>query len=220
MFIQSDRGFGDVALHRIDQRCYKNLHTGQIICESEQKPGNDQEPESVQEKVQPVLSWEERPEGAFWVSERLTEDILLVNQSPRFCLGVRAAEKCLYESPDKSSCYSSTPIELAACESQSNQVWRHDLLTKRIFNRAAGYRYCLTRYPEGFSLLPCFPGGSPSQRWYFARGKSASSPEIGQLRTMLNGILDPHSYTRALTLPVTVNEPKKKKPGALAACRT
>ncbi|WP_448217952.1 RICIN domain-containing protein [Endozoicomonas sp. 2B-B] len=228
-----------------ERRRYKNLHTGQTVCEFEREPVNDQgrepgeekeaseqeikpekplppeetvPPEEAQpeeEKVPPVLSWEERPERAFWVSERLTEDILLVNQNLRLCLGVSAAERCLSESPDMSSCYSSTSIELGTCDSQNSQVWRHDLLTKRIFNRAAGYRYCLTWLPGSFSLLPCFPGGSPSQKWYFARGKTPASPERGRLRTMLNGGLDPYSYTEALTLPITVNEQKKKKPKEL-----
>ncbi|MGI9283298.1 MAG: ricin-type beta-trefoil lectin domain protein [Endozoicomonas sp.] len=243
-YLESDMG---------ERRCYKNLHTGQIICEYEaagpdtdrkpeqgessedseegrsesdweepekdaQKPEKPVSPEEVippEEEEQAVLEWEQRPESAFWVSERLTEDILLVNQNPRVCLNARAADNCLSESSNKNSCYSASSIELTACNSQNSQVWRHDLKTKRIFNRAAGYQYCLTWVPGGFSLLPCFPGGSPAQKWYFAKGKTEASLERGQLRTMLNGILDPYSYSQALTLPKDVIKPKKKKSQAL-----
>ncbi|WP_152558492.1 ricin-type beta-trefoil lectin domain protein [Endozoicomonas numazuensis] len=241
-YLESDMG---------ERRCYKNLNTGQIVCEYEEaEPGRDRKPDQEEEKsdseekganrgdeepveepqpdkprlpeeeapaeeIQPALEWEERSEGAFWVSERLTEDVMLVNQHPRVCLNAEAAESCLSEATDKSRCYSAASIALTACDSHGSQVWRHDLKTKRIFNRAAGYRYCLTWVPGGFSLLPCFPGGSPSQKWYFARGKTEASLERGRLRTMLNGIQNPYSYVQALSLPEGISKPKKKNLQAL-----
>ncbi|WP_062262027.1 hypothetical protein [Endozoicomonas arenosclerae] len=244
-YLESDMG---------ERRCYKNLHTGQIVCEYESsEPDPDTKPEPKPEESEadeartgdepvvpeeeeeearpekpippevitppveeePVLGWEDKPEEAFWVSERVTEDLILTHDNPKVCMQVKGLDNCLSESVDKNSCYAAAPIELTTCDGQVGQIWRHDLQTKRVFNRAAGYRFCLTWGQEVLSLLPCFPGGSPSQKWYFAQGKTQASLERGQLRTMLNGIREPYSFHQALKLPSVDAKPGKKKTQSL-----
>jgi hypothetical protein len=143
----------------------------------------------------------------------LTDDLGIVLESPRACLSVQVSQQCLSEAEDARVCYSGAPVELNLCDQGAAQIWSHDLKTKRLFSRVAGYSYCLTWLNETLSIQSCFPGGSPSQKWYFARGKTAAAPERGLLRTMIKGISEPYSYGKVLKAPHSPDKKKKKSEG-------
>lgn len=176
-----------------EERCFKDPVAGKVVC-GQQEP-TQEDPPNVEPTPPPELTaeWGDRPEE-FWVSEKLTEDLNLVYPVVRSCLSLKLSEQCLSGSMQGAECFSGIQVEMDYCKGNDAQVWRHDLKKKRLFNKLAGYGYCLTWKGQQLKLQGCFAGGAPSQQWYFARGKTEASPERGRLRTVVGGLKTPYQY--------------------------
>ena len=163
-------------------------------------PAVDDSPPSP--PVRPAVSWD-NPYGLFWVSDKLTQDMELTYTVNNVCLEVEEPAACLKSNDYSRECYSGQRVRTATCLGQDNSLWKHDLKTKRIFNKAAGYSYCLSWLQNHFLLLPCFAGTSPAQKWFFGLGTYAAPLERGQLKSSSHGALKPFDYLKALDLPLS-----------------
>ena len=170
--------------------CYQNPETGVIICSEPEAP------------PAATVDWDS-PHGLFWVSDKLTQDIELTYTVNTVCLEVQQPAACLKNRDYSRACYSGQTVVTATCLGQDQSLWKHDLKTKRIFNKAAGYGYCLTWLQNRLQLMPCFAGTSPAQKWFFGLGTYAAPLERGRLKTAINGGLKPFDYLKVLDLPLS-----------------
>ncbi|WP_194842491.1 hypothetical protein [Endozoicomonas sp. OPT23] len=150
----------------------------------------------------PAISWDD-PQGLFWISDKLTQDMELTYTVNNICLQVEEPISCLQNNDYDRTCYSGRKMMTATCLGQDESLWKHDLKTKRIYNKAAGYGYCLTWVQNHFLLLPCFAGGSPAQKWYFGLGTNGKPLEYGRLKSSAQGALYPFDYLKVLDLPLS-----------------
>ncbi|MGB1272549.1 MAG: ricin-type beta-trefoil lectin domain protein, partial [Endozoicomonas sp.] len=168
--------------------CYRSPVTGKINCGS--TPAS-------QDSWAPSTEWS-------WVSKKLTEDLFITNRSEGTCLSV---QNCSPDDSGRYDCYGGTAVKMKSCQSSSNQIWKHDLRTKRLFSKKAGEHFCLSWRSEQLTLEHCLPGGASSQQWYFARGKGYGTAEWGLLRFFAHGLKDPYPYLKGL-LPPGQHDPR------------
>ncbi len=216
-----------------ERKCFKSPLSGSIECSLPEQPSfpepePEPEPDSGEEgtsdnkpdqneggkqkppqeepapspPVRPAVRWDD-PQGLFWVSDKLTQDIEFTYAINTICLQVEEPLACLKNNDYSRECYSGQRVTTATCFGQDESLWKHDLKTKRIFNKSAGYRYCLTWLQNQLLLMPCFAGISPVQKWYFGLGNTSASLERGRLKSSAQGALYPFDYQQVLDLPLS-----------------
>lgn len=167
-FVESETG---------DDQCYLSPFTGRLECS-----GFEVDEEAL--KQQEVEFWHWSGHWS-WQPERikLTEDLKLGDFKNNRCLAVT---QCHMDSVGQYDCFGGAKVQVSACQSVSHQVWRYDLVGKRLFNKQAGEQFCLSWLSGKLTLEHCLTGSDGSQKWYFAQGKGSKYPERGQLRWFSN----------------------------------
>ncbi|MGI9277138.1 MAG: hypothetical protein ACR2PT_20120 [Endozoicomonas sp.] len=198
-----DRATGQSYLQLLDGETFEQLPL--VKASLDQSGADDPEPPPAQEPEPSVSSWEEVPEGSYWVSGKVTGDLRLQVDGADSCLGMVMPAGC----ETGRICFARAKVQLRQCDFSDNEIWRHDLRTKHLYVKKAGYRFCLTWLHGKLKMFGCFAGGVPAQKWYFARGKTSFSPERGLLRSSAKGINEPYEYVQSLNRPEQLN---KRKP--------
>lgn len=141
---------------------------------------DDDSPNGDQPQPEPV-TWEDKPDDLYWLSDRLTNDLRLSVRETQHCLGLDLPEECESGAVQGELCYVGSAVVVKPCAGE-DRVWRYDLTKRRIFNKLSGYSYCLTWLNDKLSLQGCFAGGAPMQKWYFSRKERNSNVEYKRLR--------------------------------------
>ncbi|USE37082.1 hypothetical protein [Endozoicomonas sp. SCSIO W0465] len=191
-FIESETG---------DDQCYLSPFTGRVEC-----PGFEVDEESLKQQEVKLWHW-----SGHWPWQpkpmKLTEDLKLGDFRNNHCLAVT---HCHMDSVGQSDCFGGAKIKVSACKSVSHQVWRYDLISKRLFNKQAGEQFCLSWLSGHLTLEHCLAGSAGSQRWYFSLGKGSQYGERGQLRWFSNS-WEHYDYVKTLDFdPVVKVEILKK----------
>ncbi|WP_422465811.1 MULTISPECIES: hypothetical protein [unclassified Endozoicomonas] len=203
--LQSDTDISPVSFHFSDSetgddQCYLSPFTGRVEC-----AGFEVGEEAL--KQQEVQSWHWSGHWPWQAKPtKLTEELRLGDFSNNHCLAVT---QCHMDSVGQYDCFGGAKVQVTACQSISHQVWRYDLVSKKLFNKQAGEQFCLSWSAGKLTLEHCLPGAGP-QQWYFAQGRGSKYPERGQLRWFTN--LDEHyDYVKALDFdPIVKFEILKK----------
>ncbi|AMO57798.1 ricin-type beta-trefoil lectin domain protein [Endozoicomonas montiporae] len=147
----------------------------------EDKNKNKDKDKDKEQPSPPVpVVWEDKPDF-YWVSNRLTRDIRLSVRESTSCLGLSLPEACETGLVKGEPCYAGANVVVKTCEGD-DRIWRHDLVNKRLFNKLAGYSYCLTWLNQKLALQSCFAGGAVHQKWYFAHEETRKPEEYKRLR--------------------------------------
>ena len=161
-----------------EHRCYLSPFTGKVEC-----PQFTTDPLALQKLERQSWHW-----TGLWPWQpdqmKLTQDIQLRDRESHRCLAV---VQCHMDSINQYDCFGGTKIQVAACQPDSYQTWRYDLVSKRLFNKQAGEHFCLSWHPDSeLSLEHCSTAATSSQRWYFARGAGRHYLHKGRLRWFSN----------------------------------
>ena len=157
-----------------EHRCYLSPFTGNVEC-----PQFTTDPQALQKLERQSWHW-----TGLWPWQpsqmKLTEDIQLTDRESHRCLAV---VQCHMDSINQYDCFGGAKIQVAACQPVSYQIWRYDLVSKRLFNKQAGEHFCLSWQPGSeLSLEHCSRAATSAQRWYFARGAGRHYLHQGRLR--------------------------------------
>ena len=157
-----------------EHHCYLSPFTGNVEC-----PQFTTDPLALQKLERQSWHW-----TGLWPWQpsqmKLTQDIQLTDRQSHRCLTV---VQCHMDSINQYDCFGGTKIQVAACQPVSYQIWRYDLVSKRLFNKQAGEHFCLSWQPGSeLSLEHCSMAATSAQRWYFARGAGRHYLHQGRLR--------------------------------------
>ncbi|MCW7556423.1 RICIN domain-containing protein [Endozoicomonas gorgoniicola] len=158
----------------------------------------EQEPEEGQIPSSGPVTWEDKPDNLYWLSEWLTSDLRLSVRESTSCLGLDLPEGCESGVIQGEQCYVGAGVVVKPCDGD-DRIWRFDLVNKRLFNKLAGYSYCLTWMNQKLSLQSCFAGGAIEQKWYFARRDHRAVFDFKQLRFF--SLRASYSYLKSLKAP-------------------
>ena len=167
--------------------CYRSPVDGELKCDKDGFGDNviwkpEPEPEPEAEPDPEPVDWGEKPTDLYWLSERVTNDIKIIARESRYCLALDMPEQCETGELTGEACYEGVSVIMKPCSGREDRIWQHDVTTKRLFNKLAGYTYCLTWLNNKLSMKSCFAGGSIIQKWYFARGRNQVSFDYKRLR--------------------------------------
>ncbi len=186
--------FNFVAAQVGDHHCYQSPFTGKVEC-----PQFATDHSAIQALERRSWHW-----TGLWpwqpAQAKLTGDLQLTDSKSHRCLAV---EQCHVDSINQYDCFGGAQVQVTACLPNSHQSWRHDLVSKRLFNKQAGEHFCLSWRPTvGLSLEHC--SNTTAQKWYFARGKGRHYRHRGRLRWLANSEAQ-YDFIRALDFaPVIV----------------
>ena len=205
-----------------DQGDSGEVDSGNREGESGSPPPDENEPDVVPAPVQPKPA-PVQPEPApapeepddknaeelkpvtpkYWLSDRLSPNLTLKLEKSNLCLSVMLPDGCLPVEGDEGSksCLVWDQVDLQPCNGSGEQVWRHDLKTKKIYSLLSGDEYCLTWVDNKVKMLGCFVGNGSAQRWYFSRGGKQSVGQYGYFRSWIYGNRQPYHFMKGLTLP-------------------
>lgn len=177
-----------------NDQCYMSPFTGRIECS-----GFEIDAEALKRQEVEHWSW-----SGYWPWQpkqmKLTEDLKLGEFHENRCLAV---DQCHVDSVGQYDCFGGARVQVRACKSTSHQIWRYDLVSKRLFNKQAGEQFCVSWVAGKLTLEHCLPGNNISQEWYFARGIGGKYSEKGQLRWLSN--YEKHyDYIKALDFDLVV----------------
>ena len=164
----------------------------------EDEDKDEEKPDKQPSPPKPV-SWEDRPDNLYWVSDQVTNDIRLSVRGSKSCLGLKLPEVCETVAVKGEQCYVGASVAVKTCEGD-DRVWRHDLVNKRLFNKLAGYSYCLTWQNKKLSLQSCYAGGAVQQKWYFSWEDTWTYGEYKRLRFF--SLRASYDYLKFLEAPV------------------
>ena len=113
-----------------------------------------------------------------WISDRRTAEMRLQLDKSGLCLAVPGCKECDLTSDDESCqrCLIGVRPVMRACNGSVSQLWRFDLVTKRLVNTFAGENFCLVWRDDVLSMEMCHARGR-SALWYFAKGKGKPDDE-------------------------------------------
>lgn len=178
-FIDSETG---------NDQCYLSPFTGRVEC-------SKYEIDEEVLKQQEVEFWNWSGSWPWQPTQvKVTEDLKLGELSSNRCLAV---DQCHIDSVGQYDCFGGAKLQVKACKPESHQVWRYDLVSKRLFNKQAGEQFCVSWLSGKLSLEHCLPGGAISQKWYFARGEGRKYSERGRLRWFSNS-REHYDYIKSL----------------------
>ena len=195
-----DRSVGRSYLPLISGGTYEQLPIVRELFERSGRGESDPPPDPDEDSGS-ELSWEDVPEDSHWVSQKVTGDLRLRVDGADSCLGLIMPDNC----ETGRSCFARAKVRLRQCGYSEDEIWRHDLRSKHLFVKRAGYRFCLTWLHGKLTMFGCFAGGVPAQKWYFARGRTPASSERGLLRSENKGINEPYEYIQSLNRPLELN---------------
>lgn len=159
--------------------CYRSPIDGELQCDKQSfgdnviwKPEPAPDPEPTLEPKPVPVEWGAKPKDLYWMSGRITGDLKIIARETSYCLGLDMPEECQTGELRGESCYARASVEMRHCSGGGDRIWRYDVGKKRLFNKLAGYTYCLTWLKGKLSLNSCFAGGGKVQNWYFARGRN------------------------------------------------
>ena len=164
------------------------------------QPEPDESDDKTAEELKPATP-------KYWLSERLSPNLTLKLERSNMCLSVVLPEGCspVEGDEDSKSCLVWDQVDLQPCNGSDEQIWRHDLKTKKIYSVLSGDEFCLTWVDDQVKMLGCFVGNGSAQRWYFSRGGKRSVGQYGFFRSWIYGNRQPYHFMKGLTLPDDVS---------------
>lgn len=184
-----------------DDLCYLSPFTGRVECKEFAMDEKTLKQQEVKHWAWSGI-WPWQPKRM-----KLTEDLMLGALNNNHCLGVR---QCHVDSIGQYDCFGGAQVQVSACKLASHQIWRYDLVSKRLFNKQAGEQFCLSWLSKKLTLEHCLPGGAASQKWYFASSAGKKYSEKRQLRWFSNSS-EHYDYVETLNFATAVKfEPLKK----------